>query len=71
MVVDAVASVVAMVAAGVASAEHAGGVDVLAPIGVAGGLAASSAYGFVQIHRCRAEHDRRPDWSLADMPAVM
>ncbi len=71
VVTDALASAGAAFAAGVAGIEHAPRGDVVLPIGIAGVFGASSAYGLVQVRRCRAEHDRRPGWSLADMPAVM
>jgi len=71
VVADAVVSAIAVFAAGVASLEHGQGGDVLPPIGIAGFFGASSAYGFVQVRRCRTEHEQRPGWSLADMPAVM
>ena len=70
-VADAVASAGAAIVAIAASLEHAHGSDVLVPIGIAGVFGASSAYGFVQVHRCRREHEKRPAWSLAEMPAVM
>jgi len=71
VVTDAIAGIGAAFAAGVASVEHAQRGDVFVPIAIAGLFFASSAYGFVQVHRCRAEHEKRPTWSLADMPAVM
>ncbi len=71
VVSDAVITLGAAFAAGVAGAEHARRGDVLVPIGIAGVFGASSAYGLVQVHRCRVEHEKRPAWSLADMPAVM
>jgi hypothetical protein len=71
VVSDAIAGVAAVVAAGVASAEHAQRGEVLVPLGVAGVFGASTAYGYVQVRRCRAEYEKRPTHSLADMPAVM
>ena len=71
VVADALASVGAAFAASVAGVEHAQGSSVIAPIGIAGVFVVSSAYGFVQVRRCRTEHEKRPGWSLADMPAVM
>lgn len=71
VITDAIAGIVAAAAAGVSAAEHGGRADVLAPAAFAGGFSISSAYGFVQVRRCRAEHEKRPSWSLADMPAVM
>ena len=68
---DAITSIGATLAAGVMSASNADGRDVLVGLGVAGLFAASSVYGAVQVHRCRAEHEKRPAWSLAEMPAVM
>jgi hypothetical protein len=32
---------------------------------------ASSGYGYFQVRRCRAEHEKRPAWSLDEMPVVM
>jgi hypothetical protein len=54
-----------------ATVENAPRPDVLVPIALGGVFVASSAYGFVQVHRCRAEHQKRPAWSLEEMPAVM
>ena len=71
VVSDAAASLGAVFAAGVAGMEHAGRGDVIVPITLAGVFAASGAYGFVQVRRCRSEHEKRPAWSLAEMPAVM
>jgi hypothetical protein len=71
VIADAIAGAAAAVAAGVASAERAQGGQVLVPIGIAGVFGASTAYGFVQVHRCRVEYEKRPTWTLADMPAVM
>jgi hypothetical protein len=68
---DVVAGLGAVFAASVATVEHAQRGDVLVPIGMAGVFGASSAYGAVQVHRCRVEHVKRPGWSLEDMPAVM
>src|SRR5215510_13783398 len=63
-VADAIAAAGAVLAAGVSSLEGGQRADVLVPIGFAGVFGASSAYGFVQVHRCRAEHAKRPGWSL-------
>ena len=41
------------------------------PVAFATVFGASSVYGSMQVHRCRAEHHQRPAWSLDDMPAVM
>lgn len=71
VVTDAITSLAAAVAAGVASTAHAQGADVPVSIGIAGVFGASSAYGFYQVRQCREEHAKRPGWSLADMPAVM
>src|ERR1700759_3278523 len=71
VIADVVAGLGAAFAAGVASFEHAQRTDVIVPIAFAGVFAASSAYGFVEVRRCRVEHEQRPAWSLADMPAVM
>jgi hypothetical protein len=71
VVSDIVASLGAVFAASVASVEHAQRGDVIVPIMLAGVFGASSVYGMVQVHRCRVEHEKRPGWSLADMPAVM
>jgi hypothetical protein len=71
VITDVVAGVAAAVTAGVAGVEHAHGSSVDIPIGIAGVFGASAGYGFVQVRRCRAEHVKRPSWSLADMPAVM
>jgi hypothetical protein len=68
---DAITTIGATVFAGVASAMQADGRDVLAGFGVAGLFGASTVYGLVQVRRCRAEHVKRPAWSLAEMPAVM
>ena len=68
---DVFTSVGAAFAATVASVEHAQGASVIVPIGIAGVFVASSAYGFVEVRRCRVEHEKRPSWALADMPAVM
>jgi hypothetical protein len=70
-VADAIASSGAALAAGVADVEHAPAVNVVVPIGIAIIYAASGAYGYVQVNRCRAEHEKRPGWSLEEMPAVM
>jgi hypothetical protein len=71
IVADAFAGIGAVFAASVAGLEHAQGNSVIIPIGIASVFVASSAYGFVQVRRCRVEHEKRPGWSLADMPAVM
>jgi hypothetical protein len=71
VVTDVIAGIGAAVAAGIAGAEHASTSNVVVPIGIAGVFGASSVYGYVQVHRCRAEHVKRPGWSLAEMPAVM
>ena len=71
VVSDLIAGLGAVFAAGVSSVEHAPRNEVVVPISLAGLFAASSAYGFVEVRRCRAEHEKRPAWSLADMPAVM
>lgn len=68
---DAFTSVGAALAAGIASVSGARGRDSLVGLGVSGLFGASSAYGYVQVRRCRAEHVKRPAWSLAEMPAVM
>jgi len=68
---DAISSIGAALAAGVASTAHAHGAEVPALIGVAGVFGASSGYGYFQVRRCRAEHEKRPAWSLDEMPAVM
>jgi hypothetical protein len=68
---DAVAGIGAAIAAGLAGVEHAPQENVIVPISLAGVFAASSAYGAIQVRRCRAEHVNRPGWSLAEMPAVM
>jgi hypothetical protein len=68
---DAFAALGAAFAASVAGYEHAQGANVIVPIAIAGVFAASSAYGFVEVRQCRVEHEKRPSWSLADMPAVM
>ena len=70
-VTDAIAAIGAAVAAGVSAVERGGTGDVIVPIGFAGTFGVSSAYGFVQVGRCRAEHRKRPQWSLDEMPAVM
>lgn len=71
VIADVLAAAGATFAAGVASVEHAQRGNVLVPIGVAGVFGASSGYGLVQVRRCRAEHHKRPSWSLEAMPAVM
>ena len=68
---DAFASVGAAFAATVAGIDHAQATNVIVPIGIAGVFVASTAYGLVEVRRCRVEHEKRPSWSLADMPAVM
>jgi hypothetical protein len=71
VVTDAIVSIGATVAAGIAAVQHAGSTDVVVPIGVAGTFGASTVYGFVQVGRCRTEYRKRPTWTLGDMPAVM
>jgi len=71
VIADVVAGLGAVFAAGVASFDHAQRAEVIVPISLAGLFAASSAYGFIEVGRCREEHEKRPSWSLADMPAVM
>lgn len=71
VVSDVVASLGAVLAASVASAERASRTDMIVPLAIGGVFAASSLYGFVEVRSCRAEHEKRPGWSLADMPAVM
>ena len=68
---DAFASVGAAFAATVAGIDHAQGTSVIVPIAIAGVFATSTAYGFVEVRHCRVAHEKRPAWSLADMPAVM
>src|SRR5215510_9607276 len=63
VIADVAAGVGAAFAAGVASVEHAQGRNVVVPIGIAGVFGASGVYGFAQVHRCRAEHEKRPAWS--------
>jgi len=70
-VADLVVGIGAAVAAGIASTQGGQGANVVAPIAIAGVFGASSAYGMIQVGRCRAEHVKRPAWSLAEMPAVM
>ena len=70
IVADAVVSVGAALAAGVLSTEQAGP-GAFVPLAVAGVFGASAGYGAIQVHRCRTEHEKRPGWSLAEMPAVM
>jgi hypothetical protein len=71
VVVDAAVAIAAALASTVSSLERGGSVDVFAPAAVSGVFALSTVYGFVQVHRCRDAHEQRPQWSLADMPAVM
>ena len=71
VVTDAIAAVGAALAAGASAYEGGGRADVLVPIGIAGVYGASAGYGAIQVSRCRNEHEKRPGWSLADMPAVM
>jgi hypothetical protein len=71
VVSDAIVGVGAALAAGAAAYEHGGKSDVLVPISIAGVFGASAGYGAIQVSRCRSEHEKRPGWSLADMPAVM
>lgn len=68
---DAALTLGAALAAGIASVEGGGRTDVLAPAAASTLFAVSTGYGLVQVHRCRAAHAERPQWSLADMPAVM
>jgi len=70
-VTDAITSVGAALAAGITAFQHGQTGDVLVPIGISGLFGVSSVYGFTQVHRCRAEHKKRPEWSLEEMPAVM
>lgn len=70
-VTDAITALGAAAASTVASLSHGQTGDVVVPLGVAGVFGVSSAYGFVQVGRCRAEHKKRPAWSLEEMPAVM
>jgi hypothetical protein len=71
VVSDAIIGVGAALAAGIASTQHAPQADVVVPFAIAGVFGASSAYGAIQVRRCRGEHVKRPGWSLAEMPAVM
>ena len=71
VIADVVAGLGAVFAAGVSSVEHAQRTEVIVPISLAALFAASSAYGFIEVGRCREEHEKRPGWSLADLPAVM
>ena len=71
VVADAIVGVAAALAAGYAGVEHAPQANVVTPFAIAGVFSVSSAYGAVQLRRCRAEHEKRPAWSLAEMPAVM
>ena len=71
IVADAIVSTVAVLAWGIAALDHANASDAIAPVAVAGISAASAGYGYIQVHRCRAEYTRRPGWFLADMPPVM
>ena len=50
--------------------EHTPQANVVAPVAIAG-VFGVEPYGSVQLRRCRAEHEKRPAWSLAEMPAVM
>ena len=70
-VADAAIAVAAALVSVVSSLEHGGMRDVVGPAAVSGVFAGSTAYGLVQVHRCRAAHELRPQWSLDDMPAVM
>ena len=70
-VADAAIAVAAALVSVVSSLEHGGTRDVVGPAAVSGAFAGSTAYGLVQVHRCRAAHELRPQWSLDDMPAVM
>jgi hypothetical protein len=69
--VDAAIAVAAALASAVSSFEHGGTGDVVGPAAVSGVFVGSTAYGLVQVHRCRVAHELRPQPSLADMPAVM
>jgi hypothetical protein len=69
--VDAAVVVGAAFATAMSSAEGGRGVDVIAPAATSGLFAISTAYGWFQVHSCRAAHELRPQPSLADMPAVM
>ena len=71
MVSDTIIAIGAALAAGASAVEHGGRNDVLVPIGIAGVYGASAGYGAIQVGRCRREHEKRPAWSLAEMPAVM
>ena len=71
VVADALVGVAAALAAGVVSVEHGGTGDVVVPLAISGVFGVSAGYGAIQVHRCRAEHVKRPGWSLAEMPAVM
>ena len=71
VVTDVIIGATAAFAAGVATLENAQPANVFVPITIGGVFAASTSYGFIQVHRCRAEHAKRPAWSLAEMPAVM
>ena len=71
VVSDTIVGVGAALAAGVSAYEHGGKVDVLVPIAIAGVYGTSAGYGAIQVGRCRSEHEKRPAWSLAEMPAVM
>lgn len=68
---DAALTLGAALAAGIAAVEGGGRTDVIAPAAGATLFAVSTGYGAIQVHRCRAAHALRPQWSLADMPAVM
>jgi hypothetical protein len=68
---DVAAGLGATLAAGIASVEHGQRADVIVPISIAGLFAVSSVYGFVEVSHCRREHEKRPAWSLAEMPAVL
>jgi hypothetical protein len=70
IVADAVVSIGAAFAAGMIAAEH-GGNETIVPLALSGLFGVSAGYGAIQVHRCRAEHEKRPAWSLAEMPAVM
>jgi len=71
-VTDAIVGIAAALVAGIASIQpQARREDVLVPMAAAGAFGVSSGYGLVQVRRCRAEHVKRPAWSLEEMPAIM
>ena len=71
VVSDVLGGAAAALAAGIAGAEHAQRGDVIVPVALVGVFGASTAYGYVQVRRCRAEHAKRPGWFLEDAPVVM